>query len=280
MDLNKITCVFSKEDEASQTIKKAFVGSKLFSKTNKSFDGNPVYSYKNVFLIELNEQHLFSDKIESFESDVYLFPGRHSSKQGVLSFTVHSNGNPCGEAKLGGTPFTLSCCSSLLQKQLFVFLKKEVEKSNSETMVTFEATHHGPTLSKPALFIEIGSSEQEWFNEGNGKIIFNSIMNALQSPFPKNQKTALGFGGTHYCSEFVKLLGKDISFSFIFSKYAVSCLNEKVLQEAIDKTAEKIDFIVIDWKGCKSAERNKIIDFFEEKNTPFHKLQEIKKSNI
>ena len=121
---------------------------------------------------------------------------KHAAESGVLALTCHSTGN-FSEAKFGGNDRQVAIPHPDLQKHYLQTLQKH-QSDFSEFQITIEATHHGPTsLNKPALFIEIGTTEKEWTNVN----LCNSIAQILVEVMKKNHKsypTAICFGGTHY----------------------------------------------------------------------------------
>ena len=51
-----------------------------------------------------------------------------------------------------------------------------------------------------------------------------------------------------------------------------------MLQEAINKTSEEIDFVLLDWKGIGNAdERQRIIDILDKNYIAWKKTKEIAK---
>ena len=50
---------------------------------------------------------------------------------------------------------------------IYSALRDEVSKSDmvNEFEVSLETTHHGPVLTKPTLYLEIGSKESEWIRK-------------------------------------------------------------------------------------------------------------------
>ena len=83
--------------------------------------------------------------------------------------------------------------------------------------LTMEATHHGPFVDKPAVFVEIGSTEKEWNDKNNGKIIAETIMSGLNDE-NENYKIAVGIGGGHYCNNFNKLVLRTDIADYTFEK--------------------------------------------------------------
>ena len=139
--------------------------------------------------------------------------------------------------------------------------------------VVNEATHHGPYLGKPSLFIEIGSTKQEWNNQDAGKIVAETIIEAIKSK-RKRVEVAVGIGGLHTCTNFNKIISnRDISIAHFCPKYALEFLNENMIHEAIKKTIEKVDFLLLDWKGLKS-EKDRIIRIIRDLGIDYRKTND------
>ena len=58
----------------------------------------------------------------------------------------------------------------------FRVLRKIKENQIEGFDVCFEATHHGPLLKTPTLFLEIGSTELEWENKTPAKALIKSLL--------------------------------------------------------------------------------------------------------
>ena len=120
--------------------------------------------------------------------------------------------------------------------------------------------HHGPTLSKPVMFAEIGSSAVQWEVTEAGNIVAQAIVAAI-----KNERVwpaYVGFGGTHYAPKFTpKIVDGEISLGHIISGYALEKYGMdggRVLQ-AMGKNSEKIENALIDWKGIKGERRRQLV---------------------
>ncbi|MBU2476087.1 D-aminoacyl-tRNA deacylase, partial [Candidatus Micrarchaeota archaeon] len=123
-------------------------------------------------------------------------------------------------------------------------------------------------------FIEIGSSEEQWSDEKAGKILAQTIMNSFEN-FNPNFKTALGIGGTHYCPEFSKIEERtEIALSHILSKYYIDAVDLSLFKQMIEKTSEKTDLVLLDWKGLISEQRKKIISFCKELNLEYRRTRD------
>lgn len=287
----EVAIIASSEDIASSNIYKNLISSFDFRKINEKFRGNDVLQFirgntgLRAFLInglihaenldrEIKKSELM-DKI-----DLMVFVSRHVSKENTPSFTVHSIGN-WGKADYGGKDRALCQTHPIFLKSFFAELNKNLLNKNflllreaKNFQVTMEATHHGPYVECPAVFVEIGSTENEWSNEENGKIISHSIISALNK-IENNYKVAIGFGGTHYCSNFNKImLNTDIAFSFICPKHSLEKLDKNLLQQAVNKTHPKVDFAVLDWKGL-GREKRRIIKLLEETGLEYKRNERV-----
>ncbi|MBU1120525.1 D-aminoacyl-tRNA deacylase, partial [Candidatus Micrarchaeota archaeon] len=153
-------------------------------------------------------------------------------------------------------------------------LFNEAENSRLPWDVVLEVSHHGPFLEKPTVFIEIGSSEKQWTEKEAARVLAYAIMKATRLN-AKEYKTAIGAGGTHYCPEFTKIqLKTDIALSHIVSKYAVDSLTKDSFNQMTEKTVEKVDFMLLDWKGLTSEQRQKMIAFCERAGIEYKKTKD------
>jgi len=99
------------------------------------------------------------------------------------------------------------------------------------------------------MFIEIGSTQEHFGNKDAGDVIAKTLIEITKEELT-NQKVAIGLGGTHYCPTFNKILQRtDIALSHICPKHFLEFLDEEMLAQAIQRTKEKVDFVLVDWKG-------------------------------
>src|SRR3989338_7961052 len=163
----------------------------------------------------------------------------------------------------------------------FIILKNallELKKLNNlDYEVSGEVTHHGPNLSTPSLFIEIGSSPLQWKDEEAALIIAKTIKSIIKNPHPTNYQTAIGIGGGHYMPSFNKIIERtNISLSFICPKHNLESLNENILKQAIEKTKGYVDFLLVDWKGI-GEHKEKIKKLAEKINLPLKRVDQVLK---
>jgi len=136
---------------------------------------------------------------------------------------------------------------------------------------------HGPLISKPCVFIEIGSTETEWVDRRAGFILAKTIKETIEE-FQENKyrEIAVGLGGPHYCPGFNKLqLKSNVAFAHIIPEYVMP-ISETFILETIKKTVEPVDFVVLDWKGLgKSEQRQAVIDILEKNYIQWKKTSDI-----
>jgi D-aminoacyl-tRNA deacylase len=234
----------------------------------------------NFYLVE--DEMIFTENINIEKINQYdfiIFASKHQSEKGNKTISVHAPGN-WNKAELGGEERTVCSTSALFQKQLFECLHKNIEKfSLKDYDLTMECTHHGPKIDKPCLFVEIGATDTEWRDRKAGFIVAKSISEII-STFKENpyNEIAVAIGGPHYCPNFNKLqLNSNIAISHVIPQYALP-LTEEMVREAISKTAEDVDIIVLDWKGLGNSEqRQQVMEILKKFYLPVKKTSEIPK---
>jgi D-aminoacyl-tRNA deacylase len=225
----------------------------------------------------LYNEALDKERISQF--DFVIFVSKHKSEKKEKTLSVHSPGN-WKNADYGGYEGKVCKSSALFQKQLLQNLNDNVGKYElNEYNVTMEATHHGPLIDKPCVFIEIGSTETEWADRRAGFIVAKTIADTIQlfKVNPYNE-IAIAIGGPHYCPGFNKIqLCSNIAISHVISQYAMP-LTKEIIKEAISKTDEEVDFAILDWKGLGTAEqRDEVIKILEENYIQWKKTSDVGK---
>ncbi len=216
----------------------------------------------------VNDEIIYTEKLDMEKINKYdfvIFVSRHKSEKGGKTLSIHPPGN-WRNAEFGGIPEKVCKSSALLQKQLFEKLHENAKKYGlKEYEITLEATHHGPLIDKPCVFVEVGSTETEWADRKAGFVLATSI-NEIIKEFKKNpyREVAIGIGGPHYCPNFNKIqLDSNIAISHVIPQY-VFPFTEEMIREAIEKTDDEIDFVILDWKGLGTSEQRadilKILD--------------------
>ncbi len=224
-------------------------------------------------------ENLDLEKINRY--DFIIFASKHRSEKNEKTLSIHAPGNWRNTTpQLGGEAGKVCLTSALFQKQIFEKLSKNAEKYHlRDYKITLECTHHGPLINKPCLFIEIGSTENEWTDRKAGFVIATTIRDII-SDFKENRynEIAIGIGGPHYCPNFNKIqLNSNVAISHIIPGYVLPT-SEEMIKEAIQKTKEEIDFVLLDWKGLANAEeRKRIMKILDKYYISYKKTSDIKK---
>ena len=232
-------------------------------------NGN-VYRGKDFDLAIISSPVISADWLEEkFDYDGYVFLSKHAAESGVLALTCHNTGN-FSDANFGGNRRQVSIPHPYIQKSYIQNLWNARNKF-SGFQITIEATHHGPTsLDKPALFIEIGTTEKEW-NDVNlcnsvGQIIVD-VMKEQQKSYP----TAICFGGTHYPEKFTsELIHGRYSLGTVIPKYALEQIDQSLFSHII-KRNRGATAALLDWNGM-GKNKQKILEMLERTDLEVIKL--------
>ncbi len=270
--------VCSTEDLASQNIKENLID--ILDPDRRKVGEYDFYDAGDIGIIEIKERLIYADYLDerlrkldlSFEE--ILFASRHSSKDGRKIFTVHVSGN-VATADYGGKPYSLAKPSPIRMKNYVLALKDKLERK-PEFEFTLEVTHHGPSeISTPSAFYEIGSTEEEWRDEEAGRLVAESLVEAIRDP-RSDWQIAVGVGGTHYAPRQTEIiLTTTFTFGHNFAKYTFEGLNREILVKAVELSGA--EFIVIDEKSTTSAIKSLIREVCEELGIEMLKSKDVKR---
>ncbi len=269
----------SNEDIASQNIKKQMLSNGGFREISKTFQGNSIYESEigsqNVQLVTLNEPLVRAQDLpEHFAyPDLIVFISRHSSESGTPTLSVHAPGN-LGEAELGGIPRTLSVSPANAMRCALRTMDKLRKQMQLQYEVSYEGTHHGPSLNVPSMFVELGSSIKEWTDASAAGAVAQAAIDAIEAfgdKFPV--QTALGIGGTHYNAKFTRIaLDQKIAFGHMIPKYAIPSLDGAMLKQCIKKTLESVEEAILDWKGIKGENKRPLLAMLAEAGISYERV--------
>lgn len=265
----------STKDPASVNIGECLLELYEFKRLSETFQDNPIHSIsvggKEVKYVRFNVEPVYTqDLTEYFSPELTIFISRHSSKSGLPTLTVHTPGN-LGEAELGGLPKKVSVSPACSMKKALTELYVLKDKLALNYQVSYEGTHHGPSLNVPTMFVELGSSPIQWQDKKAAMVVARSTMAALDGGV--SCKAALGIGGSHYNMKFTKLaLETDIAFGHMIPNYAVPLLGKDILRQCIERTLEKVEVCFLDWKGIRGAYKKFILDSVEEAGLIWEKV--------
>ncbi len=259
--MDNLLFVSSKQDVASDHMAYNLIEKFGFEETSEKFESNPVYKRENIKIIQTLRKLLYL-KEPKFNPRAYIFLSCHRSESEIPTLTAHFPGNFSDKPSFGGKPLELGyTCPSLHHTYLRQI--KKLQNRVSEYKIVTEPMHHGPTsFSRPVLFVEIGSSKEQWQDQNAIEAACEALIKTVDN-YHSTKKPSIGFGGTHYSEKFTNLiLETDYSLGAIMPKYALQYLNKYVLSQMITKSIEKISHAVLDWKGLK--DKKKILTLIEE----------------
>uniref|UniRef100_A0A7C4DAE3 D-aminoacyl-tRNA deacylase n=1 Tax=Staphylothermus marinus TaxID=2280 RepID=A0A7C4DAE3_STAMA len=257
-----IGLAYSVRDPAGSGIARYIVEYYKLESCSECIHAKECYCSSNFVLAGFEEDVLYFEFLDHRVpglTQYYIVLSRHSSIEGVKSFTVHHTGN-YGEAAYGGKSSTLSVANPPVTHKLLLLLKKiSEEKSRLDYEICYEATHHGPTNnSKPLSFVEIGSSVEQWNDKLNHSIVGEAVIEFLENPF-NNCIPTIGFGGTHYPRKHTELaFEKNYCYGHIMPRYALQYLSSEIVEQMINKTSVKPQHIVVEKKSTRKEHRELI----------------------
>jgi len=274
-----ILIVASNKDIASLNIKKQILNNYSFSKVSEEFKENPVYeatfSDRLVKLVTLNKESVYAQNITNFFTNLELiiFISRHSSASGTPTLSTHTPGN-LTEAKLGGMPRKVSVSPANAMRDALKAMMRLKEEMQLDYDVSYECTHHGPSLNVPTMFTELGSSPTQWKDLEAAEAVAQATIEAVSnfSDFPA--KPVIGIGGPHYNDKFTRIaLKDDLAFGHMIPKYALPHIDLEILNQCVEKTLERVQLAVLDWKGIKGEHKPKLVETLKKMNMPFKKVK-------
>ncbi len=272
-----ILLVASNKDVAGLNIARQVLDHYPFKITGTTFQKNPVYhaevNKKEITLIILDEETINAQHLtDTFtKSNLIVFISRHSSTSGKPTLSVHTPGN-IGTAEYGGLPQQVSISPATAMRDALKALAYLKQGMQLDYEVSYECTHHGPSLNAPTMFVELGSSPRQWQDSKAAEAVAHAAMSAIGKYAVSEEKAVLGVGGTHYNERFTRMaLDGEAVFGHMITKYAVPLLTAEMLNQCVNKTLERVERIVLDWKGIKSADKPKLLKVLSEAGLPYKK---------
>jgi len=273
-----ILLVASNKDAAGLNITRQVLDHYPFKITGTTFQKNPIYSAyvnkKDVTLVILSEETINAQNLtDSFTNpSLIVFISRHSSTSGKPTLSVHTPGN-IGAAEFGGLPRQVSISPATAMRDALKALSFFKEGMNLAYEVSYECTHHGPSLNAPTMFVELGSSPKQWRDSNAAEAVAHAAMSAIGKFAAPEETAVLGIGGTHYNERFTRMaLDGEAVFSHMIPKYAVPLADSEMLRHCMDRTLEKVELAVLDWKGIKSADKPQLLKALDAVGLQYKKI--------
>ncbi|MCL1984791.1 MAG: D-aminoacyl-tRNA deacylase [Methanomassiliicoccaceae archaeon] len=224
----------SEEDIASVNIRDA-----LTSSVKWEDDGNFLF-YDDMMMMSIPGIHIRAENIDKIaeqkgsDAKEMIFLSRHKAASAIPTLTVHPIGN-YHKAEFGGLSETLVKASPAVMTGL---LRSLTAMDTAHYQVSFEVTHHGPFVSIPATFIEIGSDETQWGNKEAAKMLAAAILDHEENGYVK----AIGIGGGHYAPRFTEVVSSyKINFGHMIPEYAFKDSDDDDLIRMITDAASATD---------------------------------------
>jgi D-aminoacyl-tRNA deacylase len=258
-----ILIIASTQDTASTNIAQRMLDVFRFEKTEENFQNNPVYqktiNSQQIKLVTINDEPIHTQYITNhFAPTLLIFISKHSSQSGIPTLSVHTPGNLTSQTEKGGIANQISIAPATAMKEALKEMARQKDEKQLAYKVSYECTHHGPSLNTPTMFAELGSTQQQWKDTEAAEAVAHAAIAAAtkQTTYP----TAIGIGGPHYNEKFTKIaLSTPTAFGHIIPKYAIANIDADMMKQCVEKTVEKVESIILDWKGIKSEDKEKLV---------------------
>ncbi|KAK9107081.1 hypothetical protein Syun_023092 [Stephania yunnanensis] len=274
-----------------------------------SLQGIPSYVNGNVRLLKHDNSIVKEDYLDrrwgeatGEAVDEVIFLSKHVAVSNRPALTIHPIGVPHLRddevPPAGGKPGWAAPPNPRMGA--WMKLLKNIAESHNlvpEFEVTMEATHHGPLVDAPTMFLEIGSTEEYWKRQDAALVMASLVWKGLGlrgdgdvgnwNSENNKKKVLLGIGGGHYVPRHMDIIMKDnIWVGHLLSGYSLPMEDRNQSREENDdgiggqwRKAVKVSFEAtksafpggeilahLDHKSFKSWQKNAIIAFLAEQN--------------
>ena len=271
-----ILLIASEKDVASVNIANKLLENYDFEETSDIFDENPIYVLKlrnrEIRLVYTKKDLIYTQNItDYFRPELIIYISRHSSASGKPTLSVHTPGNLTEDAGYGGLPKKVSVSPANAMRSALKEMERLRLEWNLKYAVCYECTHHGPSLDVPTMFVELGSSLMQWRDLKAAEAVAHAAIKAATSK--EECMAVLGIGGPHYNEKFTKMaLTEEVAFGHIIPKHIVGMIDVEVLRQCIEKTLERVELAVLDWKGIRGADKQPLIEKLENLGLEIRKV--------
>lgn len=263
-----ILIVASTKDVASMNIRQQLISYYGFSESSEEFHKNKIYNNEvdgqELKLVTINEEAIYYQAItDHFRSKLIIYISRHSSKSGRPTLSVHTPGNLI-QAEKGGISGKISVAPANAMRDALLEMARQKTELGLGYQVSYECTHHGPSLDVATMFVELGSSPTQWEDMTAAEAVAHAAMAAIRRG-SESSIAAVGIGGPHYSEKFTRMALEDsFAFGHIIPKYLVSQVSAETVRHCVNRTLEKVEIIALDWKGIRGADKNPLIGVLKE----------------
>lgn len=265
--------VCNRGDPASVNLRDRVLEMGDWEATNRRFRGALVWSQSEAILIEVEGPTITDEALDGDLRALGLplrdvwFLSKHAAASGQPSLTVHPIGNP-GAARFGGQPHTLSPAAARDMGALLRRIKHHATAAGLPHQVTYEGTHHGPRMSLPSLFVEIGSDAQWYGDRTSAEAMARAIQDVLAGQGKCTGPVLVGVGGGHYHPRHTDMaLSGQADFGHLLPSHSLHDASPDLLQKAWRGTPEA-QGVHLHRKGMKGAERAQALAWCAELGLP------------
>ena len=245
--------VYSSKDVGGTNIANFLISNHGFEVTDERFETQSVFRRGDWDLIRTDSEAVYAEQLNDLNYEELIFASRHKAASGNPSLTAHVCGN-FGANDLGGKEGKLSLASANTMCNIF----RSMVSYDGSHVVSLEVTHHGPYLDIPHCWIELGSCEKQWTDLKAAEFLSDCTIKGIESK--DETKTAIGFGGNHYCPKLTEHEG-ECAFGHIMPKYAQKHLTQSMVEQMIEKTFPKPGVIYLEKKGvAKQSEVRSLLE--------------------
>lgn len=205
------------------------------------------------------------------DSDYLVILSSHKSKNPLKLITAHHPGN-WGDADMGGEARKLNIAYGSRIKD-FIIKAEELrrEKGMTDWSVVIEADHHGPTIKKPIIFVEIGSTENEWKDKKAAEIVAEATAYMVRKK--EIYESFFAIGGGHYAKEFTSFIQTTPhAVGHILPKYMINEVSEELLLEGVEKNVEKVKGVVLLKEQTNLRQKEKIKSFCQKNSLTYNEI--------
>ena len=256
--------IASTQDVAGINIAQRVIELYKLQKTPQTYQEQPIYQQTientEIKLVAIKTETIQAQYITNdFTPELIIFISKHASQSGIPTLSVHTPGNLTSQAEKGGLPRQISTAPASAMKEALKAMTQQIKEKHLDYEASYECTHHGPSLNVPTMFAELGSSLAQWKDTEAAKAVAHAAITAAKTH--TTYPTAIGIGGPHYNEKFTKIaLAAPTAFGHMIPKHAIPQIDASMLQQCAQKTVEKVETALLDWKGIKSEDKPNLLE--------------------
>lgn len=266
--------VCNRADPASVNMRDRLLEVGTWEQAHKTFRDAPIWTRSEAILVEVAGPVVTDEALDADlratnlpVRDVWIL-SKHVAKSGQPSLTVHPIGNHA-QAEFGGRAECLSPAAPRDMGALLRRIRHHATAAGLPHAVTYESTHHGPHMTVPTLFIEIGSDPSWYSDVASACVVAAAMEDVLSGEGRCAGPVLVGVGGGHYVPRHTDLgiAGKADFGQFLPSHFVDEGADAQRLARAIAATPECAG-VYLHRKGLKGGQRQAVLRWCDELGVP------------